>query len=78
MIWSAVGTKLLATLLVGFGLGLITAISWPLIAFTWGYCIVWVFIGDAAKLAVYRHLDHTGPRHQRFLNRLHQHLHPGA
>ena len=54
MIWSAVATKLLATLLVGFGLGLITAISWPLIAFTWGYCIFWVFVEDAAKLAVYR------------------------
>jgi H+-transporting ATPase len=78
MIWSAVGTKVLATLLVGFGLGLITAISWPLIAFTWGYCIFWVFIEDAAKLAVYRHLAHTGPRRQKFLHRLQEHLHPGA
>jgi H+-transporting ATPase len=78
MIWSAVATKILATLLVGFGLGLITAISWPLIAFTWGYCIFWVFIEDAAKLAVYRHLGHTGPSRQKFLRRLQEHLHPGA
>ncbi len=78
MIWSAVGTKVLATLLVGFGLGLITAISWPLIAFTWGYCIFWVFIEDAAKLAVYRHLAHTGPSRQKFLHRLQEHLHPGT
>ena len=77
MIWSAVGTKVLATLLVGFGLGLITAISWPLIAFTWGYCIAWVFVEDWAKLAVYRHLSHTGAHHQRFLRGLQEHLHPG-
>jgi H+-transporting ATPase len=76
MIWSAVGTKLLATLLVGFGLGLITPISWPLIAFTWCYCICWVFVGDAAKLAVYHHLSGTGPSHQKFLHRLHEHLYP--
>ena len=78
MIWSAVGTKVLATLLVGFGLGLITAISWPLIAFTWGYCIAWVFVEDWAKLAVYRHLNHGGPSRQQFLRRLQEHLHPGA
>jgi H+-transporting ATPase len=78
MIWSAVGTKLLATLLVGFGLGLITPISWPLIGFTWGYCIFWVFVEDAAKLAVYRHLDHTARHHQRFLARLQEGLHPGS
>ncbi len=78
MIWSAVVTKALATLLVGFGLGLITAISWPLIAFTWGYCVFWVFIEDAAKLAVYRHLAHTGPSRQKFLHRLQEHLHPAA
>jgi H+-transporting ATPase len=78
MIWSAVGTKALATLLVGFGLGLITAIGWPLIAFTWGYCIFWVFIEDLAKLAVYRHLTHTGPSREKFLHRLQEHLHPAA
>jgi H+-transporting ATPase len=78
MIWSAVATKVLATLLVGLGLGLITAISWPLIAFTWGYCIFWIFIEDAAKLSVYRHLSHSSTHHQRFLHRLQEHLHPGT
>ncbi|MGE5288881.1 MAG: plasma-membrane proton-efflux P-type ATPase [Micromonosporaceae bacterium] len=75
MIWSAVGTKLLATLLVAFGLGLITPISWPLIGLVWAYAIAWVFIEDVAKLAVYRHLGHTGWRHQAFLTRLQESLH---
>ena len=78
MIWSAVGTKILATLLVAFGLGLVTPISWPLIGLVWAYAIAWVFIEDAAKLAVYRHLGHTGRRHQAFLTRLQESLHLGA
>jgi H+-transporting ATPase len=77
MIWSAAGTKVLATLLVGFGLGLITAISWPLIAFTWAYCIAWIFVEDWAKLAVYRHLSHATAHHQRFLRSLQERLLPG-
>ena len=70
MLWSAIGTKILATLLVGFGFGLITPISWPLVGLVWGYAIAWVFVEDAAKLAVYRHLSRTGRHHLRFLGRL--------
>ncbi len=75
MIWSAVGTKILATLLVAFGIGLITPISWPLIGLVWAYAVAWLFISDQAKLAVYRHLNHSGRRHQRFLTRLQEDLH---
>ena len=78
MIWSAVATKVLATLLVAFGLGLITPISWPLIGLVWAYAIAWVFVEDGAKLAVYRHLGHTSRRHQAFLTRLQETLHLGA
>jgi H+-transporting ATPase len=78
MIWSAVGTKILATLLVAFGIGLITPISWPLIGLTWAYAIAWLFITDLAKLAVYRHLSHSGRQHQRFLTRLQEDLHVGS
>ncbi len=78
MIWSAIATKLLATLLVGLGLGLVTTIAWSQIAFVWAYCIAWVFVEDQAKLAVYRHLDHQAPYHQRFLTLLQEHLHPAA
>jgi H+-transporting ATPase len=78
MIWSALGTKLLATLLVGFGLGLVTSVAWGQVAFVWTYCIAWAFVEDQAKLAVYRILDHQAPHHQRFLTRVQEHLHPAA
>jgi H+-transporting ATPase len=76
MLWSAVITKILATLLVAFGIGLVTPISWWQIGFVWLYCIAWVFVEDRAKLTVYRHLDLKGAYHQRFLRRMHQKLHP--
>ncbi|OIK27439.1 plasma-membrane proton-efflux P-type ATPase [Streptomyces malaysiense] len=76
MLWAAIGTKVLATALVGFGLGLVTPVSWAQIGFVWVYCIAWVFVEDWAKLAVYRHLDHSSTHHRRFLGHLHQQLHP--
>lgn len=60
----AASAKVLATLLVGFGLGLITAISWTWIAFVRAYRLAWIFIEDWAKLAVYRRLSVVcSPRH---------------
>lgn len=76
MLWTAVGTKVLATLLVGFGPGFITPISWPLIGFVWAYCLVWVFVEDWVKLGVYQHFDHQSKYHQRFLGHLQERLHP--
>ena len=70
MIWSAVITKLAATLLAAYGFGLITAITWPEIALIWGYSIASAYITDLVKVAVYRHLGHHAPRHQQFLNTL--------
>ena len=70
MIWAAVSTKILATLLAAFGIGLVTPISWSLIGLIWAYAIAWALIGDWAKLAVYHHLRYTGRHHQRFLARL--------
>jgi H+-transporting ATPase len=78
MLWSAIGTKLLATLLCGLGLGLVTAISWPDIALVWGYCLAWIFIEDQAKLHVYRHLELAGQHQSRFLKLIKQPLHPAA
>lgn len=74
MIWSAIGTKLLGTLLAAYGFGLITPISWPHIALIWGYSIVWAFVTDLAKLRVYRHFDMATSRHQNFLKRIKQPL----
>jgi H+-transporting ATPase len=75
MLWAAVGTKALATVLVGFGLGLVNPIGWPLIGLVWVYCIAWVFLEDRAKLAVYRHLRHRSRHHQRFLRHVQERLH---
>ncbi len=67
LLWSAVITKLLATLFVVYPFGLIAAIRWSDVGLIWGYCIIWVFIEDLVKLIVYRHLKMTGSRHRNFL-----------
>lgn len=78
VLWSAIGTKLLATLLVGFGLGLVTTISWADISLVWGYCLLWIFIEDRIKLHVYKHLELGEHHHTHFLQLLRQPLHPAG
>ncbi len=75
MVWSAVVTKLAATLLAAYGFGLITPITWPEIALVWGYSIVSAFVTDLVKVEVYRHLRHEVPRHRHFLSRIMRPLH---
>ncbi len=75
MIWSAVVTKLAATLLAAYGFGLITPITWPEIALVWGYSIASAVVTDLVKVQVYRHLRHQVPRHHRFLSHLMRPLH---
>ena len=74
MIWSAVGTKVAATILVAYGFGLVPPIGWLPIGLIWVYSITWALVTDWAKLMVYRHLDHAGRGHQDFLRRIHQPL----
>ncbi len=74
MLWSAIGTKALATAIVGFGL-LVTPIEWKWIGLIWAYCFVWIFVEDAAKLAVYRMLEHRSVHHSRFLGFVRRRLH---
>jgi H+-transporting ATPase len=76
MIWSAVGTKIAATLLCVLGLGLVAPISWTAIGLVWLYSIVWSFLTDWAKVSVLRRLDLGGPRHRNFLSATHAPLHP--
>jgi len=76
LLWSAIITKLMATLLVAFGLGLVTPIPWQSIGLIWGYCLVWIFIEDWAKLGVYRHLNLDKPQHRSFLHRIKEPAHP--
>lgn len=76
LLWSAIATKILATLFVIFPFGLMTAISWFDVGLIWVYCIVWMFIEDLAKLAVYKRLNRTSARHRSFVQMLRRPLHP--
>ena len=76
MVWSAVVTKLAATLLAAYGFfGLITPITWPEIALIWGYSIMSALVTDLVKVHVYRRFDRKTQRQKRFLNRTQQRLH---
>ena len=77
MVWSAVITKVAATLLAAYGFGLITPISWPEIALIWAYSIASAFVTDIVKVMVYRHMAHRTRRHRAFLKQQTQTLvHP--
>ncbi len=76
MVWSAVATKILATIVVAFGFGLVTPISWVEIGIIWAYCILWMFVADRVKVATYRHLDLSGSHHRRFVTRMVEAFHP--
>jgi H+-transporting ATPase len=76
LFWSAVLTKLLATLFVVYPFGLITPIHWRPVGVIWAYCVVWLFMGDLAKLAILRHLEMSTARHVGFLRLVKQWLNP--
>jgi len=76
MIWSALVTKVIGTLLAAFGFGLITPIGWSEIALIWGYSIVWAFLTDWAKTMVYRNFNLRGEHHGQFLGTVHHSLSP--
>ncbi|VAW78107.1 Lead, cadmium, zinc and mercury transporting ATPase; Copper-translocating P-type ATPase [hydrothermal vent metagenome] len=70
MVWSALVTKLAATLLAAYGFGLITPISWPEIALVWGYSLGSAIVTDIVKVQVYRHMERRTSRHRSFLDRV--------
>jgi H+-transporting ATPase len=74
MVWSAIVTKIAATLLAAYGFGLITPITWPEIALIWGYSFISAMVTDIVKVQVYRLLDYRTARHQIFLTRMQQKL----
>ena len=76
MIWSALVTKLIGTLLAAYGLGLITPISWREIALIWGYAIVWAFLTDWVKTRVYGHFENRPRHHRHFLQTVHHRMVP--
>jgi H+-transporting ATPase len=61
------GTQIVAVLIVGLGF-LVAPIPWSYIGLIWGYCLVWMFIEDWAKLQLYCHLELSGKRHRSFLD----------
>lgn len=59
LFWSAVVTKLLATLLAVYG-WYVTPIGWKLAGLVWGYAIIELIVTDFLKVRFYRLLDHEG------------------
>ncbi|HKK43850.1 MAG TPA: plasma-membrane proton-efflux P-type ATPase [Bacteroidales bacterium] len=69
LLWSAVVTKIIATLFVLYPFGLITPLGLKEVLFIWGYCIVWIFIEDLVKQIMYRHRLYVGNKaHRRFIS----------
>lgn len=64
LFWSAVGTKVLATLVVVYG-WYVFPIGWKLALFVWGYALAAFVITDFLKVRFYALLDHGGLRFHR-------------
>jgi len=75
MIWSAIVTKILGTLVAAYGFGLVTPISWAEIGIIWGYSLLSALVTDIVKVRVDRHLEQHTPRHRSFLDQIKQPLH---
>jgi len=68
--WSAIVTKVLATLLVVYPMGLMAPITWKDVAIVWAYSLAFAFVTDSAKVMTYRMLDQSTKRHRRFFTTL--------
>jgi H+-transporting ATPase len=56
LFWSAVATKVLATLMVVYGV-FMSPIGWELAGLIWGYALAWFVLTDYLKVLYYRFLD---------------------
>ena len=61
LLWTAIGTKLLATVAAVYGFGIMAPIGWDWAAVIWVYALAWFFVNDRVKLAAYRMLDPQQP-----------------
>jgi len=77
LLWSAVGTKALATLVAVYG-WLMQPIGWELAGLVWIYSIVWFLVNDAVKIQSTRHLLHRASRGRLHLGLIARWLHPAA
>jgi H+-transporting ATPase len=64
LFWSAVITKLLATLIVVYGV-FVSPIGWQLAGFVWAYALVAFVLTDFLKVLFYKLLDHSGIKFHR-------------
>jgi H+-transporting ATPase len=56
LLWSAIGSKLLATVVAVYGM-FMTPIGWKWTLIIWGYALVWALINDQLKLLAYKIFD---------------------
>ncbi len=63
LLWSAVGSKLLATIVAVYGIYM-TPIGWKWTLLIWGYALVWALVNDRLKLLAYRIFDPVRTRKQ--------------
>ena len=61
-------------MIVGFGI-FVTPIPWLYVLYVWAYCLIWMFIEDAVKMEVYKHLRLVGRRHRKFVDAMRGSLH---
>ncbi len=78
MIWAAIVTKLIGTLIAAYGFGMMTPISWPEIALIWAYSVVSAFITDLVKVYIFRRFAAGTRRHKGFLKTVRQAVTPHA
>ncbi len=64
LFWSAVSTKLLATLIVVYGV-FVSPIGWQLAGLIWAYALAAFIVTDFLKVRFYKLLDHSGIRFHR-------------
>ncbi|WP_363351946.1 plasma-membrane proton-efflux P-type ATPase [Methylocystis echinoides] len=69
LFWAIVATQIVAALLCAYGV-LVPALPWALIGLVWAYNLVWMFVQDLAKLAIYHELDARVTKATPFLARL--------
>ena len=56
LLWSAIITKVLATLVVVYGI-FVTPIGWKLAGLIWAYALVWMLVIDEAKVMVLKRME---------------------
>jgi H+-transporting ATPase len=74
LLTAIVSTQVVGVLFVGFG-WLMEPITWLDIAIIWLYDIAWLLLMDAAKLGMYRLMEHRAHHQQRFLHVMKKPLH---